>query len=178
MDLGQFVEEVTKRFPADWRLGHLSRDDCLAAWWVFSQLAGEDKTATLKSLTRPKDGGVDAVHIDHEAKTAYLVQSKLRASRQKREKAADVLYLTRWRSVITGAEEDFIAEVKAGKLSAATRHLLREARDRVVDQKYSLQLQFISTGTAPRSRSAIKDPTLTSSTVGESLSSTRTTWPV
>ena len=123
----------------------MTRDELLAAWWVFSQLTDEDIRAARESLTKPPDGGVDAVRVDDAARTVYLVQTKLRATADHREKAAEIGYLTRWRDWLVADDAEFAEHTR--RVSPTTRKRLKEGRRRISDG-YALALQFVTTGKA------------------------------
>ena len=51
MELNVFLNEVTRQFPRQWGLRSMTRDELLAAWWVFSQLTIENIRLAIESLT-------------------------------------------------------------------------------------------------------------------------------
>lgn len=144
--LDRFRTEVTGAFSKDLGLQHLTVDNRLAAWWVYSQLTDEDADGALRSLTRPADGGVDAVVIDGGRKVAYLVQCKLHTNYAARDARPSLLDLGRWKALLSGPDDLFNSAIK--KLTPTSKQRLTEARHAVKDDGYSLVMQFVSTGRA------------------------------
>jgi hypothetical protein len=142
LDHTDFETAVKSRFVKEWGLGHMDPHDLLALWWVFSQLTDEDIDEARQSLTKPPDGGVDAVRIDHESQVVHLVQSKFRES-DKLEKEADLVRLTEWANKLVAADTEFSGAL-AG-LSAVTKDRLRSAR-KAAKASYEVKYEFVSTG--------------------------------
>jgi hypothetical protein len=70
LDLATLTIEITKTFAGEWALGAIPPKELLTLWWVFSQLTDESIDEAKSSLTKPPDGGVDAVLVDHDERSS------------------------------------------------------------------------------------------------------------
>jgi hypothetical protein len=143
VDINEFEIEIKRRFRSEWNLAHLSADDLLALWWVYSQLTEEDIEVAKRSLTKPKDGGVDAVLVSDTTSTVVLVQAKFRGTVSHLERESDFNHLTQWASHF--AEPDAVFLAKTRGLSTVSRAHLERARD-AYKRGHALEFQFVSTG--------------------------------
>jgi hypothetical protein len=137
-------------FASDNGIATLLTDDQLVAWYVAARFTSDENvTAARESLTDVPDGGVDAVFVDEDLKTVYLVQGKRRTSRTHPETRGEVGELTRWASLLTGEATSF--NTALGEVAPRTEELLRVARDRVKRRRFNLGLHFVTSGKgAPR----------------------------
>ena len=153
-------------FARDNEISTLLTDDQLVAWYVAARLTpDENVTAARESLTDVPDGGVDAVYVDEDLTTVYLVQGKRRTGKSHTENRGDVAELTRWASLLTGEVGSFNSAL--GEVAPRTEELLRVARDRVKRRRFNLALHFVTSGKgAPRMVGAQRELVAASSAGG------------
>jgi hypothetical protein len=143
----QGLFDNVRQFATDAGIANLRPDDRFAAWWVAATLAeAEDVVAARQSLTDANhDGGIDAVFIDTNEQSVFLIQTKARNTATVREERQTILELTRWASLLAGPLASY--QQACADLYDRTRELLDKARA-AVEEGYSLELQFVTTGTA------------------------------
>lgn len=144
MDVAPLVSDLIRSAQDDTGI-RASREDLLAAWWVYSQLSEESVADTRGALTSGKDGGIDAVYTDGSRRVVVLVQAKLRRSFAVNEKAGDLSKLTRWKALLEGPEPRFLAALRG--LSTVSVSRIKAAREGF-EQGLSLEFHFVSTGRA------------------------------
>lgn len=124
---------------------HLPDDDLFVLWFVFAFVTGAREEATA-SLTGPsKEKGIDALHLDHDAKLVTLVQGKFRKKlMQNPEKRSDVIAFAAIAQQLTGDDEAF--ETLCANLEGGALDKVKRARAAVLDRGYRLNLHYATLG--------------------------------
>lgn len=122
-------------------------DQQFAAWWVAARLADHEDVAAARAAlpAAAKDGGVDAVYVRDADRTVFIVQAKLHDDLRKTDSRQDIGELTRWAGLLLSATKAEWDSALA-EMSASAVHLVTQARDRIRNNHYALNLQFITTG--------------------------------
>jgi hypothetical protein len=138
-DLRDELNEFRDRFP---RLAY----DQLFVLWFLRVFVTENETDAAQSLTGgAKDKGIDAVLIDDRAKSVFVAQGKYREKiAAKAESRPDVLSFAQLAVDLCGDNEGFNRLSK--ELAPEVLGKLLEARKRIRNQGYRLQLYYITTG--------------------------------
>jgi hypothetical protein len=124
---------------------HLLDDDLFVLWFVFAFVTGGREAATDSLTGSSNEKGIDAVHLDHEAKLVTLVQGKYRKALMKTgEKRADVIAFAAITQQLAGDDADFqilIANLEGGALEKVKR-----ARRAILERGYRLNLHYATLG--------------------------------
>src|SRR3954452_8596230 len=123
----------------------LPDDDLFVLWFVFAFVAGAREAAADSLTGVSNEKGIDAIHIDHEAKLVTLVQGKYRRSLLKSsEKRADVVAFATLAKQLAGGESDF-AGLRAN-LEGGALEKVKKARRAVRERGYRLNLYYATLG--------------------------------
>lgn len=138
-DLKAQLAELSEKHPK------LSSDELFVAWFFHAYIT-EDELAAAKAVAGgARDKSVDGVLIDHEAKTVFVVQAKLRGSIEaKTEDRSAVMAFAQLADVICTADHKEFAAFIAS-MDDYCAELLKEARQRV-KQGYRLWLYYVTLG--------------------------------
>jgi AIPR protein len=138
-DLQTEVKLLRDEFPK------LPDDDLFVIWFMFAFVAGSKSDASA-SLTGPSsEKGIDALHIDHQAKLVTVVQGKLRKKPMtSSEPRAEVISFATIARQLAGKEEDF-ANLCEGMEGGALAKVKR-AREAILKRDYRLNLHYATLG--------------------------------
>lgn len=138
-DLRGELNDFHERFP---RLGY----DQLFVLWFLRVFVTENESDAAQALTGgAKDKGVDAVLIDDRTKSVFIAQGKYREKiAVKTEGRADVLSFAQLAVDLCGDNEGFNRLSK--DLAPDVLGKLIEARRRIRNHDYRLQLYYVTTG--------------------------------
>jgi hypothetical protein len=147
LDLKQELKDWQGRFPS-------RKEDELFVAWSLRALVVEEDGEAVKSLTGGSgDKDADAVFIDERAKIVYILQGKYRRGiREKAESRKDLRSFAELAPDTCGDKSLFETRLKA--TSPEVREKLQEARKRILDRGYRLQLYYVTTG---RVTSSVQD---------------------
>jgi hypothetical protein len=140
-DLQGQIKEMGGRLPD-------LRDDALfVLWFLEAYLTGpEMEDVAVQSLTgSSRDKDIDAVFIDEGPRAVYVVQGKYRKSlAQVQEKRQSLVSFSNLPTALAQEDEHFAKFCHDMDPIAATK--LKEARERVRDRGYRLQLYYVTMG--------------------------------
>ena len=151
LDLKRELKDWQGRFP------RLKEDELFVAWFLRAFVVEEDIEA-VKSLTGGSgDKDADAVFIDERAKIVFIVQGKCRKGIwEKAESRKDLRSFAELAPDTCGDKSFFETRLKA--TSPKVREALQEARKRILDRGYRLQLYYVTIG---RVTSSVQDEAFT-----------------
>lgn len=138
-DLREEIALLRDEFP------RLRDDDLFVLWFVFAFVTG-DKQEAATSLTGPSaEKGIDAVHIDHQAKLVTIVQGKFRKKLMSGSEArSDVIAFATIAQRLVGSQEEF-DDFCAG-LEGSALEKVKRARDAVLKRSYRLNFHYATLG--------------------------------
>ena len=143
----QMTANDLKRELQDWqeRYPRLKDDEVFLAWFLRAFVVEEDQQA-VESLTGGSgDKDVDGIFFDERARTVSIVQGKYRRDIWERaESRTEVKSFAELALDLCGDKSFFETRLKA--TSPKVRQLLQEARKRIHERKYRLQLYYVTIG--------------------------------
>lgn len=143
-DLAREIGDLEDRYPT------LTRDDLFIAWFLRAYVTDDEESAIESLCGGPNDKGIDAVHLDDEAKVVFIIQGKYRQKlAAKPETRGDLLSFVR-AGVDAVATGDPWSALKAG-MSPEVVAKLEDARNRVRRRNYRLDLLYVTLGTCSKS---------------------------
>jgi hypothetical protein len=142
-DLRSEIRLLGDEFP------RLREDDLFVAWFLFAFVTGSKESA-VSALTGPSaDKAIDAIHIDHKAKLATVVQGKYRTKLMaSAESRAHVLEFAALAQKLAAPNEAFLDFTEG--LEGAALAKLKDARDAVLNRGYRLNLHYATLGRCSR----------------------------
>ncbi len=147
MKRNELTAQDLKRELKDWqaRFPRLEEHELFVAWFLRAFVVEED-TDAVKGLTGGSgDKDADAVFIDDRAKIVFIVQGKYRQDLwEKAESRKDVKSFAELAPDLCGDKTYFDIRLKA--TSPKVRDSLQEARKRIHDRGYHLQLYYVTIG--------------------------------
>lgn len=124
---------------------HLRDDDLFVLWFVFAFVADTREAATDSLTGASGEKGIDAVHLDHEAKLVTLVQGKYRRALMKTgEKRADVIAFAALAQQLAGDDSEF--EALRANLEGGALEKVKKARRAILARGYRLNLHYATLG--------------------------------
>ena len=136
-DLARELADIRERFPV------LQADQLFVAWFLRAFLTEGEQDAVNSLTGGSGDKGVDAVHVDDQARAVSIVQGKYRAS-GKRENRSDIVAFAQLANELTAPSKDYARFAR--DLSADVNAHLAKARQRVTEREYALNLYFVTLG--------------------------------
>ena len=133
------VAEIAKQIP------DISPDNAFVVWFLRA-LFTDDQEQAVNALTGgSNDRGIDAVHLDDEARTVYVVQGKYyKGEKVPTEDRSDLMSFADFAGVLSGPVEPFKAIV--GNAHSGLQERLKQARAKVVQGGYRVGLLYATTG--------------------------------
>ncbi|HEX6206478.1 MAG TPA: AIPR family protein [Solirubrobacterales bacterium] len=123
----------------------LPDDDLFVLWFVFAFVSGARDEAADSLTGASNEKGIDAVHLDHDARLVTLVQGKYRRALMKAtEKRPDVIAFAALGQQLVGDESDF-ATLKAN-LEGGALEKVKKARRAIRERGYRLNLHYATLG--------------------------------
>jgi hypothetical protein len=138
-DLENQVVELEQHRP-----GH-KRPDLFVAW-ILKALVSENEDEVFRALTNSSnDKDLDAVYIDHRARTVILVQGKYRIKgfAKHAENRPDVISFATWAGILNGPKKTF--EDRRRRMNDIAAAAATTAWD-MAQKGYSLHLLYATTG--------------------------------
>jgi AIPR protein len=138
-DLRKELSEFRERFPK-------LADDDLFVLWFLRAFVTDDETAAAKALCGgPGDKSIDAVFIDDDTRSIFVIQGKYRQKLGgKAENRTDVETFAFLARSICGDSDEFAS--LCADIAPEVERALKGARERVVKRGYRLQLLYVTTG--------------------------------
>jgi len=138
-DLRSEIDLLRDQYP------HLPDDDLFVLWFVFAFVTGarEEATDSLTGVSREK--GIDAIHLDHQAKLVTIVQGKYRKKlMSKNEARADLIAFATLAQQLCGDDSAF--QTLCANLEGGALDKVKRARNAVLERSYRLNMHFATLG--------------------------------
>jgi AIPR protein len=133
------VREVQDQYPS-WTL-----DNAFVHWFLQAFLVADPERAAAAVTGVAHDKGIDAVLIDDDVSKVFLVQGKFRQTPTARlEPRAEVMAFSQLAEKLVTNERAYIAFAETLAPSVAAK--LAEARRRVRNRHYQVDLYYVTTG--------------------------------
>lgn len=114
-------------------------------YWFLTAFITDDLNAALQAiLGGANDKNIDAIFIDDEVKTVYVVQGKYRKNTSKSESRSDLMAFAQVGDLLHGSTKAF--NTVLDNADSSMQHLLQTARKAVKNRNYQLALQYVTTG--------------------------------
>lgn len=128
------------------RHSQLSEDDLFVAWFLRAYITDDEDAAVKAVAGGARDKSIDALFIDHAARTVFIVQAKYRkVLGAKTEGRNDLLGFAHVAQMMcTENAKDFNAFV--GDMEEYCAELLQEARQKVLKSGYRLWMYYVTLG--------------------------------
>ena len=138
-ELKKSVQEFKDKYPS------LQLDNAFIGWYLQSFITGNDNEAFSSIVGGANDKGVDAIYIDKETKSVFIIQGKYNQSeRPSNALRADIIDLAQLgRSILLDENASFKMLIKRANIEVQEK--LKEARMLVQNNEYRLILLFITT---------------------------------
>lgn len=121
------------------------KEDQAFVYWFMTAFITEDFDAALDAvLGGSNDKNIDAIYIDDEIRTVYVVQGKYRKNVSKNESRSDVMTFSQVADLLHGPTKAF--NVVLNNADTSMQSLLDRARKSVKNKGYQLALQYVTTG--------------------------------
>ncbi len=139
-DFDDVIADIGSRFP------QLSDDDLFTLWFLRAYVTEDEDTAHASIVGAPNDKNLDAIVIDDNSHSVFIVQVKFRRSLGKvQEKGNDVIGFASVISEITTPNEDtFKAFLK--KMDPLVEQRVRQARESILERGYQPWLYYATLG--------------------------------
>jgi hypothetical protein len=133
------VKEITQQ------IGKLSPDNAFIVWFLRAFFT-DDQDQAINALTGgAKDKGIDAIHIDREARTVFVVQGKYRqGDTPPSENRSDLMAFADYAHILPGPVQEF--KTILNNADASIQSYLEQARHAVVQNGYRVGLLYVTTG--------------------------------
>jgi hypothetical protein len=138
------VREICHRHP------HLKPDEAFITWFLRAFIVDDEDEARRSLTGKSRDKGIDAIYIDHDSRTVFVLQGKYRqGDSPPPEGRSHVLDFAHLGATLKGKREDFKAffetldEGVAGEVEKARKALLSPS-------EYRLSLYFVTSGRVSR----------------------------
>jgi hypothetical protein len=133
------VKEITHQVP------NISPDNAFIVWFLRAFFT-DDQTQAVEALTGgARDKGIDAIHVDHEARTVFVVQGKYhQGEKAPNENRSDLMAFADYAHILPGPAPEF--KVILNNADANVQGYLEKARNAVVRNGFRVGLLFVSTG--------------------------------
>lgn len=121
------------------------RPDLFVAW-ILKALVTENEDEVFRSLTNsPNDKDLDAVFVDHQSRTIFLVQGKyrMRGFAKHRETRTDIVSFATWAAILNGPKSVF--DQRRARMNELAKPAATKAWD-MVRRGYSVHLLYVTTG--------------------------------
>jgi len=124
----------------------IAEDNAFVVWFLRAFIVDYEETAIQSLKGGSRDKGVDALYIDHDTRTVYLIQGKYhQGSKIPSEKRSDVIALADLgRALLSDTTQMFKALLKDADITV--QQALEQARSVIRRRGYRLILQFVTTG--------------------------------
>lgn len=143
-DLKVELQEWRENYPA------LNDDELFVAWFLRAFVVDNNDQAVNALTGGSGDKDADAVVFDDRAKTVFIIQGKYRkAIGGTKESRKDVKSFADLATDLLGEDELFKNRLRA--TNPKVRQALHEARERLSERKYQLQLYYVTLGGVSKS---------------------------
>lgn len=123
----------------------LSEDELFVLWFLRAFITDDDPSAAKALVGGSNDKGLDAVLIDTESRTVFLVQGKFRHGiEEASEGRNDLLGFAALAETLFGEAKAFKAYVEG--LKPEVEEKLSRARSKVAKDGYRVQMHYVTTG--------------------------------
>ena len=138
-DIKKEVKEITDQ------VADISPDNAFIVWFLRAFFTDDQKQAIDALTGGARDKGIDAIHVDPEARTVFVVQGKYhQGEKAPNENRSDLMAFADCAQVLSGPAPEF--QVILNNADANLQGYLEKARTAVVRSGYRIGLLFVSTG--------------------------------
>jgi len=139
-ELQKTIREFKDKFPT------LQLDNAFIGWYLHSFVTGNEDEAFSAIVGGPGDKGADAIYIDKETKSVFIIQGKYNQSKVPcNTKLQDVMGLANLgRTMLVENSASF--DILVRDANNEVQDKLKEARKKIQRDEYRLILKFITTG--------------------------------
>jgi len=139
-DLDEHVRELGLRHT------ELKPDERFVAWFLRAYLTENEDEAVGALCGASNDKGTDAVLIDDNARSVFVIQGKYHVGIMAKSEARSAVqaFAQLARTLSEPNKEEFADALRGANPTAAK--LLEKARQRIVDRSYALHLYYVTTG--------------------------------
>jgi hypothetical protein len=158
MPLAKLTAQDLKREVYDFQDTYpkLERDHLFVLWFLRAYIVPDENQASKALSGGSHDKGIDAVLIEDDTKSVFVVQGKYHVKLgTKSEKHADVISFAQIAARITGDQGAF-ADLCKG-LAPQVQERIAKARQKILKSGYRLHLMYVTTGKC--SPSLVKEAT-------------------
>ena len=138
LELKRVVNELRERNPA------LTRDKAFVMWFVQAFLTDDPSEVDSSVVGGRNDKNIDGIYIDSVCNTVFVIQGKYRANEKKRESRPDLVSFAAVAEFFLGSKAVFNS--MADNADVGMRPLLNKARFSLINKKYQLALQYVTSG--------------------------------
>lgn len=139
-DLNSALEEIGERFTT------LPIDDLFVLWFLRAFVTTSENQAAEAVSGGARDKGIDALLIDEDARTVFVVQGKYHNSiGAKSERRADVVSFAEVANQL-GDPNDKAFSDYVGTTESLVKKQLKTARERILKRDYRIRLYFVTLG--------------------------------
>ncbi len=139
-DLNSALNDIGERFTK------LPIDDLFVLWFLRAFITESEATAAEAVSGGARDKGIDALLIDDDAKTVFIVQGKYHQSLgAKSEKRADVVSFAEIAHQLADPDDDGFEDFVRPAESLVKKQL-KTARERILKRDYRIRQYFVTLG--------------------------------
>ncbi len=132
----QEVAEITKQILK------ISLDDAFIVWFLRAFFTDDQQQAVNALTGGANDKGIDAILIDDDSRTVYVVQGKYhKKDKPPTESYADLVAFTGLAEILSGPIEPYKAMLS--NAHSALQEQLTAARDKIVKANYRIGLLYV-----------------------------------
>ena len=133
------VAEIVKQVPG------ISADNAFVVWFLRAFFTDDQEEAVYALTGGANDRGIDAIHLDDEARTVYVAQGKYyKGDKVPTEDRSDLTSFADFAGLLSGPAEPFKAIVANAHPGLQER--LKQSRTKVVQGGYRVGLLYATTG--------------------------------
>jgi hypothetical protein len=135
----QEVKEISRQVVG------ISPDNAFIVWFLRAFFTDDQAQAIIALTGGAKDKGIDAIHIDHEARTIFVVQGKYhQGEKAPSEKRSDLMAFADYAHILSGPTPEFKAILN--NADANLQGYLEKARTAIVHSGFRVGLLYVTTG--------------------------------
>lgn len=123
----------------------ISPDNAFIVWFLRAFFTDDQEQAVNALTGGARDKGIDAIHIDHEARTVFVVQGKYRQGEiAPNENRSDLMSFADLAQILSGPVSEF--KIIFNNADANLQGYLEKARTAIIHNGFRVGLLFVTTG--------------------------------
>lgn len=139
-ELKRSVQEFQDNHP------EISLDNAFVGWFLGAFYVKNEDEAMSALMGGARDKGIDAIYVDHESKSVFVVQGKYHQGPQtNNEHRSDIIALGHLGETLLLEKKDRFDRLLA-EADVVVKEVLNKVRKEIQKNSYRLILQFITTG--------------------------------